>query len=58
MRRFLIAFHSGRADSVTMAATICRRLQAAGIEPLVLRADRPALLAAAPELETVGEYAM
>lgn len=57
MRRFLIAFHSGRADSVTMAATICRRLQAAGIEPLVLRADRPALLAAAPELETVGEYA-
>lgn len=56
MRKFLIAFHSGRADSVSMAGIICRRLRAASIEPLVLAADKDALVASAPDLADVAEY--
>lgn len=56
MRKFLIAFHSGRADSVNMAGIICRRLRAASIEPLVLAADKDALVASAPDLADVAEY--
>lgn len=56
MRKFLIAFHSGRADSVNMAGIICRRLRAASIEPLVLAADKDALVTSAPDLADVAEY--
>ena len=56
MRTFLIAFHSGRSDSVSMASTICRRLRTAGIQPVVLQADKPSLVAVAPELADVPEY--
>lgn len=56
MRTFLIAFHSGRSDSVSMASTICRRLRTAGIQPVVLEADKPSLVAATPELADVPEY--
>lgn len=56
MRTFLIAFHSGRPDSVSMASIICRRLRDAGVQPVVLGADKPALVAASPELADVTEY--
>ncbi|WP_425846938.1 NAD kinase [Agrococcus sp. TSP3-2-1] len=52
-RRFLLAFHPGRAEAVESAVTIARRLLAAGVTPVVLSDDRPVLLEAEPALTAV-----
>lgn len=55
-RRFLLAFHPGRAEAVQTAATIAARLLAAGVTPVVLAADRGALLEGRTGLDGVEPY--
>lgn len=49
-RRFLLAFHPGRAEAVETAATIARRLLAEGVVPVVPADDRAVLLAQGDDL--------
>ena len=49
-RYFLIVAHTGRADSVEAASTVCRQLLAAGAVPVLASDERADLLAASPEL--------
>jgi NAD+ kinase len=49
-RYFLIVAHTGRADSVEAASTVCKQLLAAGAVPVLALDERADLLAACPEL--------
>lgn len=55
-RRFLLAFHPGRAEASQMAATIAARLLSAEVTPMVLAEDRNALLERHPGLDGVEAY--
>ncbi|WAC66228.1 NAD kinase [Agrococcus sp. SL85] len=56
-RRFLLAFHPGRAEAVQTAASIAARLLDAQVTPVVLAEDRDVLLAARAGLDAVEPYA-
>lgn len=49
-RYFLIVAHTGRADSLEAAATVCQQLIAAGAVPVLALDERADLLASSPEL--------
>jgi len=49
-RYFLIVAHTGRADSLEAASTVCQQLIAAGAVPVLASDERADLLASAPEL--------
>ncbi|MCH1883571.1 NAD kinase [Agrococcus sp. ARC_14] len=55
-RRFLLAFHPGRAEAVETAATIARRLLAAQVTPVVLVDDRAVLLEGRDGLDAVEPH--
>lgn len=55
-RRFLLAFHPGRAAAVDAAATIATRLLAESVTPVVLAEDRAVLLDAHEGLDAVEPY--
>ncbi|GEK80370.1 NAD kinase [Agrococcus baldri] len=55
-RRFLLAFHPGRAEAVQTAASIAARLLAAGVTPVVLAEDRGVLLEGRSGLDAVEPY--
>ncbi|SDS49552.1 NAD kinase [Agrococcus carbonis] len=55
-RRFVLAFHPGRAEAVETAATIAGRLLAAGVIPVVLADDRAVLLEGREGLDAVEPY--
>ncbi|MBG6215086.1 MAG: NAD kinase [Cryobacterium sp.] len=49
-RYFLIVAHTGRADSLEAAATVCKQLIASGAVPVLAVDERADLLASSPEL--------
>ena len=49
-RYFLIVAHTGRADSLEAAATVCQQLIAAGAVPVLALDERADLLVSSPEL--------
>ncbi|ROR66588.1 NAD kinase [Agrococcus jenensis] len=55
-RRFLLAFHPGREEAVTTAASIAARLLQAGVIPVVLGEDRDVLLASRDGLDAVEPH--
>lgn len=50
VQNILIVSHTGRADSLEAAASVCTQLIAAGARPIVDASDRPDIVAVAPEL--------
>ena len=55
-RYFLIVAHTGRADSLEAAATVCEQLIAAGAVPVLALEERADLLVSSPEL--IGHIAV
>lgn len=51
LRHILVVAHTGRAESLTAAVTVCRQLQAAGVTPVACRDEYADIVCDAPDLD-------